>query len=170
METSFSIHNLTRHHAVATGTHLQLLLPSCLEVFSSIYSLRTTVPWWVGPTCGCCYPAYLEPSPFVTLGCIMPWWLGPTYHDFKPVVDLDFILKIIVVLPEIHCVCLYIYWHFHARTECLGSASDKNLKSLLLLYILLVTTLGAFGFSCRPWLTFSVIELMTTLCHNWRSF
>lgn len=46
------------------------------------------------------------------------------------------------------CIFLYIlYIHFHARTECLGSASDKNLKSLLLLYILLVATLGVFGFS-----------------------
>jgi hypothetical protein len=135
------------------------------------------MPWRLGHTYSRCYPRVWRPSPpfttlgqqrhgdwdplvvaatlhiwrhsppFVTLGGIMPWWLGPTYHDLKPVVDLDFILKIIVVLPEIHFIYFYMYWHFHARTKCLGSASDKNLKSLLLLYILLVTTLGAFGFS-----------------------
>jgi len=44
METSFSIDNLRRHHAMVTRTHLQSLLPSCLEAFSSIYNLRTTVP------------------------------------------------------------------------------------------------------------------------------
>jgi len=45
---------------MATETHLQSLLPSCLEALSSIYNLRPTLPWWLGPTCGCCYSAYLE--------------------------------------------------------------------------------------------------------------
>lgn len=129
---------------------------------SPFASLGGTMPWRLGPIYIRYYPHVWRPSPpfttlgqqchgdwdplvvaatlhiwrpsppFVTLGCIMLWWLGPTYQDLKLVVDLDFIWKVIVVLPEIHCIYFYICWHIHARTECLGSGSDKNLKSLLL--------------------------------------
>lgn len=68
MGTSISIHNLRRHHAMATGTHLQSLLPSYLEAFSSIYNLRATVPWWLEHTCGCCYPVCLEAFFICNLG------------------------------------------------------------------------------------------------------
>lgn len=93
---------------------------------SPFTTLGGTMLWQLGPTYSCCYPHVWRPSPpfttlgqqchgdwdplvvaatlhiwrpsppFVTLGCIMPWWMGPTY-DLKPVVDLDFILRIIVV-------------------------------------------------------------------------
>jgi len=100
---------------------------------SPFTTLRGNMPWRLRPTYSRCYPHVWRPyppfttlgqhchgdwdplvvaatlhiwrpsPPFITLGCVMPLWLGPTYHDLKPVVDLDFILKIIVVLPEIYC-------------------------------------------------------------------
>lgn len=169
METSFSIHNLKRHHAVAIGTHLQSLLPSCLEALSCIYNLRPTVPWWLGPTCGCCYSTYLEAFSSiynlrmrhaVVIGAHLSWFETCSWFRF-------YIEDYSCAAWDLVYIFLCIYWYFHARTECLGSASDRNIKSLLLLYILLVTTLGALVFqtltACRPWLTCGVI---TMVCHN----